>query len=314
MFKNNNFTGSKWEIAKIIMAAVCILLIIDQISAGIKMIQSNENLPQLVSESDFDSLTVGTEIRGELTHIDGEMDGTAESDAGDILYYIVITDAKKIIPVRTVSGSKTDKQIRNLQSGGCDSVEFRGYVRALSDADKTSLNLMLISTNFLHKNGIEGGTQKAMLRQLIDITEGTATIPQKYITFTFVTAGLLALLIPLLLRKTIRNARTSWKIRTGKISEKRLLQRDDYIFEDEGLYRPDGDQGESFFVNTEHNIRNEGAIGKVSEDLLTHMVSQGDMFYEGGLNEEGNFYVDSSQKNQTLYSDNPDDDNFLKKY
>lgn len=314
MSKNNVFKTSKWEIAKLIISAVCILLIIYQVSAGIKMIQSNEKLPQTVVQEDFDTLDVGTEIRGELTHIDGTLYGDSSIDPGTIQYYSMITESQKIMLIRTISGSETDNEIHNMIRGNCESVKFRGYVRSLSDADKTSLNLELISTNYLQKHGIDSGTQEAILGHIIDITEQDSQIPQKYITFTFAAAVILVLLIPLLLRKTIKNAYTSWAIRKGKISEKILLDKNDYIFDDEGLYNTDENQNESFYVNTKHNFRNEGTLEEGKEELMTHMVSQEELFYEGGLNDEGNFYVDSSKKNQTLYAENPDEDNFLKKY
>ncbi len=319
MFKNWYFKGNKWEVAKMIMVALCITLIINQISSGIDMIKSNENLPAYVLQQDFDSLTAETEIRGELTHIDGNLYGDdtsqyTEYEEGEIQYYILITESKKIMLIRTNSGSSIDKEIHNLMRGDCQSVSFRGYVRTISDADRSTLNLQLITTNFLKKNGIKGGTQEAMLNYLVDITNEDDKIPQKYITATFVIAGLLFLMIPLLLRKTIKNAYISWAIKKGKIDEKQLLDKNKYVFDNEGMYKSEKNQGNSFYVNTKHNLRDEGALDEVKEELLTHMVAEEDLFYEGGLNDEGNFYVDSTKKVQTLYSDDPDDDNLLKKY
>ena len=314
MFKNWYFVGNKWEMAKIIMVAVCIILIVNQISAGIQMIKSNENLPELLSQENFDTLTVGTEIRGELTHIDGTMYGNDDSGEGEIQYYIMTTSSQKILLIRTLTGTETDKEIRNMMRGDRKSVDFRGFVRQLSYADRSSLNLELIASNYLKKHNIKSGTHDAMLDCIIDITEADSKIPDKYIIFTFVTAGLLVLLIPLLLRKTIKNAYISWAIRKGKIIEEKPLDKKDYIFENDGLYETDTKQGDSFFVNTKHNVRDEGAVDEGNEDLLTHMTAQEDLFYEGGLNDEGNFYIDSSLKNQTLYSKDPNDENYLKKY
>ncbi len=314
MYKYRCFTGNKWEMAKIIMTAVCILLIIYQVSAGIKMIQANEKLPQTVTQEDFDTLDVGTQIRGELTHIDGTLYGDLSVDPGCIQYYSIITESQKIMLIRTISGSETDNEIHDMISGDCESVKFRGYVRDLSAADKTSLNLELITTNYLRKHGIDSGTQEAILGHIVDITGQDSQIPQKYITFTFAVAVILVLLIPLLLRKTIKNAYISLAIRKGKISEKILLDKNDYIFDDEGLYKTDKNQNESFYVNTKHNFRNEGTLEEGKEELMTHMVSQEDLFYEGGLNDDGNFYIDSTKKVQTLYNQNPDEDNLLKKY
>jgi hypothetical protein len=44
------------------------------------------------------------------------------------------------------------------------------------------------------------------------------------------------------------------------------------------------------------------------------MVSDGELFYEGGLNEEGNFYIDSEKKTITPYGYPDDPDNLIKKY
>ena len=105
MLKNMYFRGDKWEITKIIIAILCVILIIDQVSSGIRMINSNNNLPNPVSSEGFDYLTAGTEIRGELNHIEGTLYGDAESEQGTIQYYIMVTEAKKILLFRTNSGS-----------------------------------------------------------------------------------------------------------------------------------------------------------------------------------------------------------------
>ncbi len=314
MLKNMYFRGDKWEITKIIIAILCVILIIDQVSSGIRMINSNNNLPNPVSSEGFDYLTAGTEIRGELNHIEGTLYGDAESEQGTIQYYIMVTEAKKILLFRTNSGSTTDKELQSLIKKNIQTVGFRGYVREITDADKTALNLELITSNFLRSHGIKGGTQNAMLGVLVDITDPDDKIPEKYIVLTFVLAGILVLLIPLLLRKTVKNAYISLAIHSGKINDKRLLEKKDYIFDDGGIYNTEKEQNDSFYVNTEHNLRNEGAADECNEELMTHMVSQEDLFYEGGLNDEGNFYVDSTKKNQTPYCENPDEDNYLKKY
>ena len=152
-----------------------------------------------------------------------------------------------------------------------------------------------------------------MLGQLIDITAADSTISEKAINATFIGAVLAFLMSLLLLRKTFKNVVISIMLRKHPEREKQLLNRDDYIFENEGLYTGNDEQGSDFFVNTEYNVRNEGDTKEAPDELMTHMVAEGDLFYEGGLNEEGNFYVDS-EKDPNKDVDYYDPDNLTKRY
>ncbi len=311
----SQFSTSIWEKIKVVIAALCFILMIIQIKSGIDMIKANNDLPPLVTFEELDHLKEGDKVRVELTKIDGSYVGdTVLGNAPPPNYYFVITKNQKILVLRSIPDTKIDAQISELMSKKAESVRFKGTVKKMTDNNVSFLNIELISGNVLRKNEIKGGTQDAMLRQQIDIISEDYQIDNKYIVATFVGAVLMFILVVLALRKSIKNMVVSFMIHTGHAEEKQLLKKEDYLFENDGTYNGSEETNGEFFVNTGHNLRNEGSIEQVSADLMTHMVSDGDMFYEGGVNEEGNFYVDSENKAGTLYGDPNDPDNMIKKY
>lgn len=309
----SSFRGGRWEIAKIIMAMLCLILMVYQIISGYDMIKTNNNLPPYFTQSQFETLESNQQIRGQVTDVAAEFTGDEATNETDLRYYIVLTEHDKIMILRTKSSDAINTEILKLREGEIDSFEFRGYVRPLTERNTAALNIYLVSTAFLKKRGISGGTHDAMLGQLIDITAADSTISEKAINATFIGAVLAFLMSLLLLRKTFKNVVISIMLRKHPEREKQLLNRDDYIFENEGLYTGNDEQGSDFFVNTEYNVRNEGDTKEAPDELMTHMVAEGDLFYEGGLNEEGNFYVDS-EKDPNKDVDYYDPDNLTKRY
>lgn len=323
------FRGGAWEKFKIIMAIFCLIVMVLQIKSGIDMINENNNLPPLVTN--YDSVSAGQSIRGEITHFEAVIDTSKETEiaggAGKIDFgqsagasiepvkmYIYITDAKQILVFRTTGKSSIDSQLSQLSSKQIDSVQFRGYVREMKTNSVSILNTYLLYTNFIKNHNLEGGTQDTMMRLEVDITAPDSKISDKAIIATFVGAVLMFLLALLFLKKIIKNAYISIYLSKHPEEGKRLLSRNGVIFEDEGLYQGSEKTNGEFFVNTEHNVRGEGSFDEQPEELMTHMVADGDFFYEGGLNEEGNFYIDSETKTVTRYGDPDDPDNMLKKY
>ncbi len=322
----SNFAGGAWEKAKFIMALLCLIIMVIQVKSGIDMINANNNLPPLVT--DFDSVSAGQSIRGVITHFEGMIDTQKEMEVAngagkldlsqsgnieEVNMYVYVTESKHILIFRTKKDTPISSQLSELNSQKRDSVQFRGYVREMKDNTHTILNTYLIYNNFMKKNDIPGSMQAAITGLEVDITTPDDKISDKAITATFIGAVLMLLLALLLLRKSFKDMVETLYFRKHPEKEKRLLSRDGVIFENEGMYKGAEDTKGEFFVNTEHNIRGEGNLSKEPEDLMTHMISEEELFYQGGLNEEGNFYVDSENKTVTGYGD-PDEDNMLKKY
>ena len=102
--KKSSFQTSIWERIKLIAAAVCFVLMILQIYSGIKMLNTNTELPPEVKYDHFDSVSTGSEISGKLTHCEGWFNMAIEDIMADslnsgsgLMCYLVLTDTKEII-------------------------------------------------------------------------------------------------------------------------------------------------------------------------------------------------------------------------
>ena len=312
MFKSN-FSTSIWEKAKLVTALICIILMIYQLVMGFKMMDTNNKKPPAVTGDRFDSLTAGSEISGTITHVEGWFVPQELEGGTQITCFVVLSDTNHIMLFRTPSTSAIHSSLISLYEKKTDSVSYRGMVKNVSADIKSRLSIYMSSQRLKAKYNIKMDDYEAILGVLVDVTDANAGFSDKEIIVTFIGAALMVVAVVLLLRKTFMNAVVSFKTNNQDIDRNKLLKHDDYIFENEGFYNGELQNGE-FFVNTDHNVRNEGKFEEEPEDLMTHMVSQGNFFYDGGTNEEGNFYIDSEKKVVTPYAKNGDTDNFLKKY
>ncbi len=313
--KYHAFQGTRMEIFRIVMAVICLLVMFGQIKSGMDMIAANNNLPPMVDS--FENLENDSLITGVLTRIDGEYIGDSaisNSQEVQLRYLFVVTENDHILVLRVMPQSEIDQQINRLRRGLVDKIVFKGKVSHMTDTNIGALNMYLMSSNYLRRNEIKSGTQRAMLRQQIDITTVTDTFSDKAITFTFIGAVLMFLLSLVFLRKLFKNLWYNYLVKKGLIEETHLLDKKDYTFENEGLYTGADENNGEFFVNTEHNVRNEGTFEQQDNNMMTHFTAAGDFFYEGGVNEEGNFYVDENTQTQTVNGVSDDPNSFVKRY
>lgn len=297
---------------RVILAILCLLIMVGQVSAGMKMIEANNNMPPEVSS--FDNLENGATITGALTKIDGEFVGDNVLNAETPRYLIVLTERDHIMVIRVLPRSEMERQVQRLQQGFVDKVVFKGRVSPMTDTNVGALNMYLLSSNYLHKMGLPNEPQRIMLRQQIDITTVTDTFSNKVVVFTFVGAVLMFLLALVFLRNFFKNLWYNYLVSKGLVEDIHLLDKKDFTFEDEGLYTGAEENNGEFFVNTEHNVRDEGSLEEQNNDMMTHFTADGDFFYEGGVNDEGNFYVDEQTSAMTVNGKSDDPNSLLKKY
>ena len=310
------FQTSLWEKAKLITALICIAFLVYQVWMGVWMMNTNNNLPPEVKHDNFDNISTGTEITGTLTHCDGWFESAIMDDKTHemLICYPVITNSGHLILFRAPAGSSFSNSMQKLFKEQIESVSYRGKVKGMSSEMILTFKNYMKTHFILEKNNLSDKSSDAILGTLVDATDVDGGFSDQEIFVTFAGASLLVLVIVLLLRKTMVNAIYAIKVGKGEIDNSVYLDKKDYIFENEGFYNGEPENGE-FFVNTDHNVRNEGSTDEEApEELMTHMVSQGNFFYDGGTNEEGNFYVDSENKTVTPYAKPGDTDNFIKRY
>ncbi|MBQ8135598.1 MAG: hypothetical protein IJ192_14570 [Clostridia bacterium] len=358
MFKGS-FAGDRWEFAKVIMAAICLAAMVGQIIAGFKMINSNEEERVQATSANYETLQPGINVDGEITELFYSFPIEMQSGGSDeeLMAYIVKSDTGKLMLLRAPVESNIAWQLTEFQEGKTDSVAFRGNVKTMGEMYYNAIVFDLRMDKLQKKIAIDGKVDEVLLHNMIDITVATTRITKRVIVLTFVGAGLMLIIALLILRKTFKNAVDSVKSAKGKYQVNYKVTLDDLTFENEGMYEGNEQYGEGFFVNTEHNIRNEGAMekrkkpikvssvtrttedGETEEQVFSNTVNGTDedgveyvdmsdlptvyedaavnrtaddqpLFYTGEVNEEGNFYVDSTRKSSSTF----DSDGFLKKY
>ena len=345
--------------AKVIMAALCLVLMVGQIVAGCKMINSNEEERIQATSANYETLQPGTNVDGEITELFYSFPIEMQSGGSDeeLIAYIVKSDTGKLMLLRVPVDSEISWELADFKEGKKDCVAYRGNVKTMGDAYYNAIAYILRADKLGKKIVVDGKINDLLLHNMIDITVATTRITQRVIVLTFVGAGLMLIIALLILRKTFKNAVDSVMSAKGKYNVNYKVTLDDITFENEGVYEGNEQYGDGFFVNTEYNIRNEGAMtkrkkpikvssvtrtteeGETEEQIFSNTVHTTDsdgteyvdmsdlptvyedaavnrtaddqpLFYTGEVNEEGNFYVDSTRKSSSTF----DSDGFLKKY
>lgn len=304
----SNFTGTRRSIARIICALICVIVCVFQVTYGVKMIRENANDPPLSTSIHFDSFTENQIVVGELTKIDGflqldPMDGTSILN-----YYFCISDTGHVMSFRTAPDSEMDFKMSQLYNGNTDKVYYKGIVKKMADKYYAAIRQDIAIKKLSKKMDIDLAVKEALLDISIDVSPYDAAYSQKAITATFVGAVLMFLLAVLFMWKIFKNAVQTIAAEKGYYHPDLKVTKDDIEFEMEGMYNSDESNSESFFINTEFNTKDYGVykendradrhqLPSAKDDpALNRNEKDEPLFYKGEVNEEGNFYVDSTRK------------------
>lgn len=207
--KGSSLAGQKWQITKVVLAIIALIICVYQVVSGINLMNVNNNPQDLgreITSADYANLSVGETVYGKVNNIIMQYQGEDSADGIFLNYYLVKSDDNKLITFRTEAGSNCDSNMQSLLSGQTNEVMFRGYVKDMMMINQSMLNLQRIATNTLSKNNIKGSWNEILVKQVVDITDYNAYIDDKIITATFIGAGIMLLIAFLLLRKVVKNA------------------------------------------------------------------------------------------------------------
>lgn len=311
------------ERIRLICAALTFILLIMQIVAAYKMMSFNggEGLKKL-NGTDYFDMTIGEEVCGTAENIVYELDDEEEN----LAYYLMRVDDKLVI-LRTSINTATDKSIKSVMYGNTKSFEYRGIVHKITDNEMAGLKLNLIVGNQMKKWGMTGKiADHLVMTEKIDITSYNTTISPELIGFTIAGIPIVLVLTILFARKPVKNLIYAYSVKSGRIKRNNAFTKDDAIFEKEGLYEK-GDTGENFYVNTEYDVWTKNDYGIPDEHLhgfkfkvfgqeceyvsptsdTPETKSDEEGFYTGGLNLDGNFYVETDMDKK----DDDDSDKYL---
>lgn len=289
----------------IIVVLLCIFLV--QMIEGTKMIASYNPLP-VITEADYDSLTNGTEVKGSVR----EVVFSYRDDVANC--YAAVTPERRILLFRTQAGTEIDTQMQALLNKQCESVPFRGRVRAISEGGKRLLDINVVTNNAKKKYNLQKGVGNHATNQSVDITDETDEFPIKAVVVTFVGAALMLALASWLSIKPLNNLIYNIQVQRGKIEPELNITKNDIRVENMDDYR--SVEGTEFFYvnnesediasmnqtdNTEYSAVPGGEAEAVTQKTegenapMEHTPDEGgDYYYSSGVNESGSFYVNDN--------------------
>lgn len=307
----SNFTGTRRSIARVICALICIIVCVFQVSYGMKMVKENAEEPPLSISMHFDSFKENQIVVGEITHIDAYIPLDPMDGSGVMNFYFCLSDSGHIMTFRTLPDTPIDEHMAELISGKTDKILYKGQVKKLSDKFRTAILQDLKIKKLSKKLNLDLKVDEALLDVEIDVSPYDASYSEKAIIATFVGAVLMFLLAVAFMWKIFRNAIESVAAETGHYKPKLKVTKDDIEFEMQGIYNSDESNSESFYINTEFNTKDYGVYKENDKADRSQLPSSKDdpalnrnendeaLFYTGEVNDEGNFYVDSTRKSAT---------------
>lgn len=281
MWSKIKFKRVRFVKARLIVSAIAFVLLIVMLVMIFSVLYDDKNQPKEITEADFDSLQADQIIWGKLHKLDGVYLDEQTNN------YYVFTPNRKLLVFRAPFNSTINSLFKDLLEGRKQEVVYRGKV----NNDPKEKSLALISLNMLAEGliGTDGlpGNAHEYVAGLVDATfyenDGQVRILIGYA----VSSLFMVVVIFFMLRRLLVNALYSYGVETGKIKPELKVTIDDLKIESRGVYENNENNGEFFYVNTEHEVKHVP-----NEQTQNGTIN----FYDSSVNESGNFYVTGEDK------------------
>ena len=295
-----------------------------EIVAAVKMLNQMTMEYKSISAADYDNLKDDIMVKGTIDRSDVILsfpDTTANQEP--VLVLVVLSEKKHIMAFSAVSKSSSDiyHEAQKMVNGEISSITYQGKVRRMNDFTMQSIetNMSLNNTYYPYKL-----SSQSFIGQIINVGE----IDKNYTWSAFIAsvAGAVVMLAVILfvMKKSINNMIYGILVQRGKIEPELKIRKEDLVLENVDTYRGSDNDSDSFYVNTDYNIHRDDGASSSEEYHFTKSEEQAAeeplpdeavppaapmrpnddvSFYSGGLNEEGNFYVEGSEGDD---SENPE--------
>ncbi len=323
---NLKYKQQKFVRLKVGLSIVFILLIISEIILTSNMIYrlSHEYRPVKVEE--LADVQINDMIKGSFSKSDVVLYFKADLETGGRIYCsLVRSKDNKLLLLEALdcyapqSVSRMDQIMDHPEL----SMDYQGTVGGMTQQISIPLNLSLVMHNTFREYGLKEDDLMQLYVRLSD--------PEDIDYLLYIIAGIgiglsLTAGVIALLWKSANNIIYGIMVQKGYIAPELKVTKEDLLIEDFGEYggmRPEDNN--SFYVETEFNIRGEGEteltlqrkqVDKVELDAEGNLVrpvrkerSENDNieFYQSGVSEEGNFYI-SEETDPYESIDGVDDD------
>ncbi len=322
LFMNLKYKKQKFVPLKVILAVMCILLIFAEIAVIGIMVRRLEGQYKTVSVDELADVQPGDMIKGSISKSDTVLFFKAKLETGGMISCTLVRSRdNKLIAFVAADGSATQSFLRmeEIMDVPTLSMDFQGTVAGMLEQVRIPLNLNLVMHNTYHEYGLNENNLTSVYVKLSD----PDTID--YVRYIFAGVGvgisLLAAVIALLW-KSMNNIIYGLMVQKGYIKPELKVTKEDLLFDNVENYDSQGvNRIDSFYVDTEYNIRGEGETDLTLDRRRVDKVELGFdgqplkpvrkirpddsiEFYSSGANEDGYFYVDEN----TVPTNNDDDD------
>ncbi len=280
MLDRNKYILTWWDKVKLGIGIMCSLLVIVQVAAAFDMIGENKADLKMIEPSHYQELREGEEIAGVIKKED--MITKFEGSNPKLSNYLVRVSEDKVIVMKMPVYSACDLAMSALLTGDADSMTYKGRVNILTETDKAGLNLTVLTGDELYKHGMERDLNKFLLNWTVDTTLYELKNEDKYIYFALYGAALMLAAAVWAFWKPFKKIGRQYAARMGKL-DLELLKKEDLPVEQGWFTDEDAPVGNNKMFTSYDNLR---------EPMSTEPVE----FYQSGLNEEGNFYVEPKEE------------------
>lgn len=284
MLDRKKYLLNWWDKTKIAIGILCIILAVVQLTAASKMIVENDMTVEFTEPQQFTSLKYGDAVAGGITQEDIIMQFIGSG--AELQYYLIKVNDSNVIVMKTIFGSQCERSIQRVMDGQSDSMQYKGKVNILTESDSAQLNLDVLTQDVLYRHGLTRHLNDILIRQCIDITVYDDFADMKYIIVTIIGALLMIAATVWAFWKPFKKIGLSYGARMGKV-DLDLTIKDDLPAE-QGWFTEKDSQEQ--FTETQE------AQPMKPIDLNPPPVD----FYQSGINDEGNFYVQKSEEPETI--------------
>lgn len=303
---------------KFILALLLVIVLCFQIYFIVTLVKYNTRDYRDVSVDEYGTLSPGDEIRSSVSKEQvmfffstSEKDGEKRNIAvSDINGRIFVLSAKQ----SEISGNF--ENIKEIAEGNIDSFSFKGKAEVISGGKK-NIVINAIGNKRIAPDRII--LQSDITDMGVFLNDSSDSQETSLMISSVIGVGMTVALIILLLWKSVNNFIYGYLVSRGKIEPELKIRKEDIIIQNDKNYSGSDNDSDSFYVNTEHEIpdANGGSAaentdgsgnyhftkrmrdnvnGSMNYERNEPTFSDGSPidFYSGGVNDDGNFYVDES--------------------
>lgn len=288
-----------------------------QIYYLVTLVKYNSKEYKSVDIDDYSSISAGDEVKGSVSSED-VFAYLNLAEKGIVQRLIAVSDSSgKFFVLSAEQGEELSGNYENigkLQEGDIGSFSFKGKAQNLSDKNKMKvLNSIRSGGKTLSERAVTANDISGIM---IKMNEASSDEDNTY--FIMAVIGMLFIfgLIVLLLWKFVNNFIYGILVNKGKIEPELKIRKEDLFDPNSENYVGSDEDSDSFYVNTEHDaVHNTGGKAEDAEaaaefHFTKKMNGSGSIkyepkeptfsdgspidFYSGGVNDDGNFFIDEN--------------------